>query len=343
MAQDTVYFNKAWFAVEKQHAEYFSTVKPVSKSEQFYLVRDFTINGVLLSEYHYKGLQPDIDWTKIYEQGFQEFAVENGASTDYYPSGAEKKKFEYIDGKQQGLVTIWRENGKKESEYFAVDNIANGTYSEYFENGGINFTVNFVNDTLQGTAIYYHPNGKISQVGKFKNGLKFGKWKYLSDKGVSLGEEVYKATFFIDGPNVKISFPEGLWYLSESFKENGRLNFLFYRVKPNENQDSEVLPSCLISLESVTDDVGLIDYSSYRRRRLSLDIKKVIASEQKMFSLPQSIGYLGTHTDEQQEHTAILFHSLQNRVGMELILDCSSVDFDVLQEEFTYILGALKK
>ncbi|BAX81996.1 toxin-antitoxin system YwqK family antitoxin [Labilibaculum antarcticum] len=342
IAQDTVYFNQDWLAAEKENAQYFSTINPITENQ--FLVKDFTIDKVLLSEYHYKGLQANIDWNKLYEVGFNQYAVENGTSRNYYPSGSIKKEFEYVDGEQKGMVTLWWENGKKEKEFFAVNNIANGIYSEFFESGEPSLSVKFQNDTLHGPAIYYYPNGKISHMGKFNKGIKFGIWTYLSEDGKPVAEELYQDTYFIDGADVNISFPEGVWYLSERYKLDDRLSFLFYRLAMNEDENIEDLASCLISLEDVPLDIGLIDYSSFRRRRLSVDVKRVITKEKDLFTLPQSIGYFANHTDSNNnERTTIVLHSVQAGVGMELVLDCSSENYETLKEEFEYILQSLKK
>jgi antitoxin component YwqK of YwqJK toxin-antitoxin module len=342
IAQDTVYFNQDWLVVEKENAQFFSTINTITAGQ--YLVKDFTIDKVFLSEFHYKGLQANIDWTKLYELGFNTYAVENGLSRDYYPSGSIKKEFEFIDGEQKGMVILWRENGKKEKEFFAVNNIANGAYTEFFENGEPSLSVKFQNDTLNGAAIYYYPNGGISNMGKFEKGIKTGTWTYLLENGTPVAEELYQQTYFIDGPDIKISFPEGLWYLSEKYKVEGRLSFLFYRLGLNEDEDTEDLASCLISLEDVPSDIGLIDYSSHRRRRLSVDVKRVIPKEDQLFTLPQSIGYLAEHTDSSNKaRTAIILHSVQAGVGMELVLDCSSENYETLKEEFEYILQSLTK
>lgn len=340
IAQDTVYFNQDWMVVEKENAQFYSTINTLAANQ--YLVKDFTIDKVLLSEYHYKGLQANIDWTKLYELGFNKYALENGFSSDYYPSGTTKKELEYVDGVQKGIITLWRENGKKEKEFYAVNNIANGVYTEFFENGQASLSVKFQNDSLNGPAIYYYQNGKISHMGKFNKGIKEGIWTYLSEDGRPIAEELYQKTYFIDGPNVKISFPEGMWYLSEKYQVDGRLSFLFYRLGLNQN--TEDVASCLLSLESVSVNTELIDYSSNRRRRLSVEIKRVISKEKDLFTLPKSIAYLGEHSDSSNKmRTAIVLHSIQTEVGMELIMDCPSDDYETLKEEFKFILKSLTK
>lgn len=342
--QDTIYFDSDWLYSNKENATFYSTVSSIPDSINFFLVKDYTKDGRIIMESRYKAISNSIDWSRLYEQGFHDFALETGTCSEFYESGSPKKFFTYEDGTQNGLITNFAESGIKQREYFAQNNIANGEFLEYFEDGSLSFQVNFENDTLNGSAIYYHPNGKIAQKGDFKKGLKFGEWEYFSEDGELIGKEIYKPWFFIDGPDIKIGFPEGLWYLSDTYEENERLNFLFYRTVNPDNSDSENAPSCLISLEGVPQNTNLIDYSSYRRRRLSVDIEKVLTPKDSLYSLSQTVGYRGNYSNsEGKEHSVIVIHSIQNGVGVELILDAESKDFVLLENEIAYVLQSLKK
>jgi antitoxin component YwqK of YwqJK toxin-antitoxin module len=342
-AQDTIYFNQNWQFSDKTNAQFFSTVQAVSTSPNEFLVKDFSMNETLLTEYHYKALKADVDWSRIYEQGFQNQAIENGTCIEYFPSGKKRKQFEILAGEQEGKIIVWRENGSKEREFFAKNNIANGVYSEFFETGKTSLLVKFENDTLNGPAIYYHSNGKISNMGKFAKGIKTGLWTYLSENGVPVAEELYKKAYFIDGPDIPIHFPEGLWYLSQKYQVDGRLNFLFYRVAKDEEDDLEDVASCLISLETVRTNISLDDYSKYRRDLLTIDITSELPKENGLFSLPNTKAYLAKHVDSSdQSRKSILLYMLRNQVGVELVLDCKKDDFESLQDEFKLILQSLK-
>jgi len=331
--QDTIYFNQDWNVVDKLTATQYTTILVLPDNPNRFLVRDFTKEGILLADYQYKGLLKSIDWSGIYKNGFHFFAIEEGGSCEYFPSGNKKKELTHKDGIQKGLISVWNEKGDKIRSYYADNNIANGSYSEYFKNGNLNFTVHFKNDTLQGNAIYYHENGEISKLGKFNKGVKAGKWQYISEDGRPIAEEVYKSTFFIDGPNINISFPDGKWYLSERYKEDGRLNFIFSRLSFTDSQNVEDVPSCLITLEAVNRDIQLIDYSSQRRRRLSIDVQRVIPAERNWFTLDQTIGYIGgSGNDNEEERIIYLVHSIQNNVGVEMILDCKKDNYNSIKE-----------
>ena len=342
-AQDTIYFNQDWYVVEKSNAKQYTTVSALKGNPNQFMVKDFTIEGVLLADYQYKGLLASIDWSRIYENDFQAFAIEDGSSCEYFASGSKKKELIYENGMQKGLIKVWNENGEKIRSFYAENKIANGSYNEYFKNGNTSFTVQFKNDTLQGNAIYYHENGKISKLGKFNKGMKTGKWQYISEEGRPIAEEIYKPTFFIDGPDVNVSFPEGKWYLADKYKEGARLNFLFSRVSFTDFQEGENLPSCLITLERIGNELDLLAYSADRRRHLSIDLKQVLTKEKNVFSLPNTMGYVGDSSDEKnKERVVYLIHSIQNGIGMEMILDCKKENYEDLKGEFSYILKSLK-
>lgn len=341
--QDTVYFDRDWYAVEKENANRYTTIDAVKNKPKQYFVRDFSIDGSLLAEYQYKGLFSVIDWTRIYEKGFQLMAVEDGFSCQYFPSGKKRKELFYEDGVQKGLINIWNENGEIERSYYAENNVANGAYTRYFKNGNINFTVNFKKDTLEGNAIYYHENGKIAKLGKFKDGEKDGKWQYISEEGRPIAEEIYKSTFFIEGPNVNVSFPKGKWYLADRFKEDACLNFLFARIGLKDFEETEEFPSCLIRLDRVENELSLNDYSFDRKRDLTIKIERVITKEMAIFSLPNTMAYIGTLNEKDENRSVYVLHTIQNGIGMELILDCEKKNYEALKNEFLFVLKSLKK
>ncbi|RUT73016.1 toxin-antitoxin system YwqK family antitoxin [Ancylomarina longa] len=341
-AQDTIFFNSNWLIGDKENASYYSTIIPLNG--QKYQVKDYSINGELLSECDYKALKQAVDWTRIYEKGFHEWAVEDGVCTEFYPSGNKKKQFEFKNGVQHGKVQMWREDGSLLRSYTAINQLANGNYKEYLADESLSFAVNFLNDTLHGLATYYYPNGKISQKGTFKSGLKYGKWQYFSEKGENVGSEMYRNVFFIAGPDIKIHFPNGLWCLSDQYEEDNRINFLFTRSGIKEDLKTEFVPTCLVSLEEVGENTRLLDYSSARRRRLSVDVHKVISKDQHLFSLPNTMGYLASYIDKgKNKHAAIVTHSVQNNIGVELILDLRQEDYEDLKSEIVTIIRTLNR
>ncbi|WP_421919202.1 toxin-antitoxin system YwqK family antitoxin [Marinifilum sp.] len=342
IGQKTVYFNDNWLFAEKTDASYYSVIYPIKDGK--YQVKDYTISGHLLSETDYSPKSDLIEWERLYEEGFQELAIEDGTCTEFFPNGYKKKQFSYEKGKQNGNIRLWSEDGKLFRDFVAKNNIANGLYLEYYKNGKASLSVNFKNDTLNGPAAYYHLNGKMSQKGNFKKGKKVGKWTYWSDKGDVIGSESYRNSFFIEGPDINIGFPKGNWCLTDQFKDGELTNFVFSRTQGNEQLTGNAVPTCILSLEYIGGDHKLLDYSSYKRRRLTVDIHKVISKEQDLFSIENSMGYLGSYDDDKKKkHTVVVFHTIQKQIGVEMIIDIQQEDYESLKKEAVYILQSIKK
>lgn len=342
LAQSKYYFNDQWLSSGNTEASYFSIVKQLPDSRA--VVSDYKIDHTLLSETEYKILKANPDWSKLYEEGFQEFAVESGKCTQYHENGKKKKQFYLINGIQKGEIREWDENEKLARIYYADHQLANGEYIEYFATGDVNFEVIFKKDTLNGNATYYYPNGQMSQKGNFRKGVKLGKWDYWDEEGNTLGSEIYRQMFYIEGPKIKILFPEGVWCLSDQYKEEDRVNFLFSRAGSNEGVLTDFVPTCLLTMETVAPNTNLVDYSSFRRRRLSVDVHKVITKDQDLFSIPNSMGYLASYYDENKnKHAAIVLHTVQNNVGVELVIDTRQEDYNALKKEIVKILRSIRK
>nr|WP_320119359.1 hypothetical protein [uncultured Marinifilum sp.] len=341
LAQKTVYLNEKWLSVEKENATYYSMIFTIEEGKV--RVKDYKLDGTILSETDYVAVADNIDWNRLYEEGFHNSAIENGNCIEYYLTGSKKKQFEYHKGVQNGGIKVWNESGNLIREYSAINHIANGKYLEYFDSGITSYSVNFKNDSLNGPAVYYHTNGKISQEGIFKKGNKIGKWLYWNEKGEELGSEVYRERFFISGPDISLYFPEGYWCLTDQFKEKGQMNFTFARRGSNKGIKTDFTPNSILSLEFVGEESNLVDYSSFRRRSLSVDIHKVITKEQNLFSLPNSMGYLGTYLDnDKNKHSVIIVHSIQKGIGIEYIIDVRQEDYENFKKEAVYMLRSMK-
>ena len=340
-SQKRVYFDQNWFAAPIDSAVYYSDI--VLQENGKAVVTDYQIDHSLIMECTYQLLRADVIWEKLYEKGFEKMAVEDGVCTAYHLNGQKKKQFNYLKGEQLGFVKIWNEKGELKRDYYAKNMIANGLFKEYNSDGSLNCEVNFKNDTLHGLAKYYHPNGLISHEGKFKKGLKSGKWRYWDEEGTEIAEESYRKTFFIQGPDLVITFPEGIWCLSDQYEDGGRMNFLFSRAGNQQTLMTEFLPTCLVSMENVRNNHSIVDYSSMRRRRMALDVYKVITKEQSFFKVDNSMGYLTTYSDEQaNSHVAIVLHTIQKGIGFELVLDCRKEDYKNLQKEIYKILRSIR-
>ncbi|MDR1998101.1 MAG: toxin-antitoxin system YwqK family antitoxin [Candidatus Margulisbacteria bacterium] len=77
----------------------------------------------------------------------------------------------YVQGKKNGLCTIY-ENNKIKKERYYVDDLLSGVYKEYHSNGKVKIEMLYTNGNRDGFAKEYHPNGRIKLDSFFKDDLQ---------------------------------------------------------------------------------------------------------------------------------------------------------------------------
>lgn len=94
----------------------------------------------------------------------------------------------YVDGKLQGVRTVFYPNGKLAEETHYNKGIKNGIYKKYTEKGTVLEKSNFKDGKYEGEAVYSNSRGVVLMRGEFKNGKKSGIWKSF-EKGKLAKEE----------------------------------------------------------------------------------------------------------------------------------------------------------
>jgi antitoxin component YwqK of YwqJK toxin-antitoxin module len=98
-----------------------------------------------------------------------EDSFENGEKTFYFPgTNTIKKQIHYKNGKKNGLMQEFYQDGKLKARQF------------------------FVNDSLDDTTVVYHPNGKLKLIHTYKNRLKHGFWRDYNKEGKLYSELCFK-------------------------------------------------------------------------------------------------------------------------------------------------------
>ena len=89
----------------------------------------------------------------------------------------------YLNGKLNGLRTVFYPNGKIAEETNYKDGKKNGFYKEYAENGIILEESNYKNGEYDGLATFRNAKSVLLSKGNFVNGKKEGIWEIVNDKG----------------------------------------------------------------------------------------------------------------------------------------------------------------
>ncbi len=88
----------------------------------------------------------------------------------------------YVNGKLEGLRTVFYLSGKIAEEISYKNNLKNGFYKKYTEKGILLEESMFKNNIYSGLAIFSDTNGNIVSKGQFVNGKKSGIWQFF-EKG----------------------------------------------------------------------------------------------------------------------------------------------------------------
>lgn len=158
----------------------------------------------------------------------------------YYPTAVVKTYATYRDGKLQGFLKEFDENGvlTKSSKYDQdiklaegiIDSLAReqGLWKFFFETGELKAEGNYLDGKKTDEWKYFFRNGQLEQVGSYKRDVPFGKWTWSHENGKLHREEYYK-NGVEDGNSVEY---DRLGYLVSSGKyvDGKRVGEWFYYV-----------------------------------------------------------------------------------------------------------------
>lgn len=106
-----------------------------------------------------------------------------GLAVDKYNSGKIKYLIEYQNGKQNGRMISFAQDGFRLIESTYAEGKLNGKFSEWFYSGNLKLECNYVNDEKQGQAKFYQTSGGLWYEGSFNKNKMQGEWVYYNTGG----------------------------------------------------------------------------------------------------------------------------------------------------------------
>jgi TonB family protein len=143
-SQKTVYFDSDWKKTKKRKASYY---REISKTDNFYAIKDYFMNG-------------SIQMTGAYKDS--KTTIKTGPFVYYDSSRNVVLKSHFTDGKLSGKFERLYPNGNVRQVKFYVDNKQNGPYQEFY------------------------PNGQLRAEGNYSMGKFIGEWKRFYETGEPL-------------------------------------------------------------------------------------------------------------------------------------------------------------
>jgi len=165
---------------------------------------------------------------KIYVDGilrqfitYNNDTIRHGIYKDFYPNGYLDTEGNYVNGKVDGIVKMYYEEGfgkllKRENEFkngkksgyekiyyinqqlkkisFVVEGISNGPFLEYYADGKLEYKGMMKNDISVDTSFWYYPSGQL-EVFKFHDSLGKDLYRVEYDKNGNILNESGDTSF----------------------------------------------------------------------------------------------------------------------------------------------------
>ena len=101
----------------------------------------------------------------------------DGLITEWYENGQKSYEATYKDGEQDGLATWWYENGHKKEEGSWNKNGKVGEWFEWYENATLQKSEIYKEGEKDGRFTYYDKNGKMISDGYYGDGKRYTMYK----------------------------------------------------------------------------------------------------------------------------------------------------------------------
>jgi antitoxin component YwqK of YwqJK toxin-antitoxin module len=123
--------------------------------------------------------------------GVYEYGKKVGRWQKYYENSACAKKMsvvDYIRGKKEGTKLKWYENGNQMMSCGYHNNLLHGEMIEWFETKNIKTNAYYIDGLLEGSFVeYYDILDKKRCEGRYRHGVKTGRWIYYEEDGTQSG------------------------------------------------------------------------------------------------------------------------------------------------------------
>jgi antitoxin component YwqK of YwqJK toxin-antitoxin module len=117
----------------------------------------------------------------------------SGLYTEYYGDNEKDKKAEYKikEGKLEGEVTYYFENGSKSETGYFANNEKDGQWIKFDESGNKVGEANYKNGIKDGQWFIWFPSGKKYYEMTYKMGEKTGTWYIWNEEGAVVSQKTY--------------------------------------------------------------------------------------------------------------------------------------------------------
>ncbi len=148
-----------------------------------------------------------------------EYGQKHGLYIEYYGNtDIIKRKYNYVNGKRDGMYESWHENGQKQSQIPSINRIGEGVYESWYSNGQMKSRCSYRNQKAHGTCELWYINGQIQRRMNYTDGKRDG----LDIEWYGVGTMKYKSNY-IGGKREGVT---ETWYCNPNHQMKSRSNYV---------------------------------------------------------------------------------------------------------------------
>jgi len=149
-------------------------------------------------------------------------------------------------------------------------------------------------------------------------------------------EKIKEAQISFQKPNEK-------WELKGKQNEN-EFTIYFYKREPIADKDNrQIIPNISFVIENLPNDsIDVINFSLQKRINAPFEVKEAFIHDDGRIDFENAIAYKAIYKDKFGEHTVFVVHLLNNKKGVQVIMDVLTVIYPELEKEFIFALKSLK-
>ena len=170
---------------------------PIKNGKMEGVVKEWNIDGVLISDTKYSGgLKNGIE-KQFYDNGKIKLEINNinglaeGKCTEWHQNGKLKSEGNYKNGKEDGLHIWWFDNEKKDQQMTYNNGMLEGVFQNWYRNGQLRLEANYHNGKKDGLSKEWYENGKIKLEGSYVQDNLNGSIQSYSKNGQLIGIQLF--------------------------------------------------------------------------------------------------------------------------------------------------------
>lgn len=143
----------------------------------------------------------------------------------------------------------------------------------------------------------------------------------------------------------KISFqlPNEKWELKSKHETNGFKVYIYKREPIIDKDNRSIIPNIGFLIEDINDDsLDVVNFSIIKRSATPFEVKEVFIHGDKRLDFENAIAYKAIYKDKIGDHTIFVVHLINNKKGVQIIMDVLTVVFPEIEKEFLIALKSLK-